>query len=145
MSSDKKISIRMILEVVGRPPKHLTKTLEGLVEKIGSEKGVEIIEKNIHEPIELKERKEFFTSFVEVEVDIDEISILGSLILKYMPAHIEIIEPESFSLKNSSANDMFNEFAKRLHHYDEVARVMQAEKIILTKKLKSLLPEEKKD
>jgi hypothetical protein len=143
MSSDKQIAVRMIIEVAGRPPEHLTNTLNDIITKIDEEKGVSVEEKNVHEPVLMKDQKDFYTSFAEVEVKIEEISILSALALKYMPAHIEIIEPELIAFTNNGWNDIFNEFLKRLHHYDEVARAIQTEKIILENKLKSLIPDKK--
>ena len=60
-----------------------------------------------------------------------------------MPAHIEIIEPEMIVLTNSGWNDVLNELTRRLHGYDEVARVLQIEKDILEKKLREVLGEKK--
>ena len=56
-----------------------------------------------------------------------------------MPAHVEIIEPELIALTNNGWNEIFNELARRLHSYDEVARVSQVEKTILGRKLKELM------
>ncbi|MEN7981922.1 MAG: hypothetical protein ABFQ65_00560 [Nanoarchaeota archaeon] len=144
MSSDKKICVKMIIEVAGRPPEYLTKTLNEIIEKINEEKGVNVEDKKVNEPVVMKDQKDFYTSFAEVEIKIENMSILTVLILKYMPAHIEIIEPELIAVANNDWNDILNEFARRLHHYDEVARVMQTEKVILENKLKALLPKEEK-
>lgn len=147
LDKTKNISVKMIIEVAGRPPEHLTETLEKMIEKISEEKGVSIEEKNIHEPVIMKDQKDFYTSFAEIEVKIEEISLLAVLVLKYMPAHVEIIEPELIAFTNNGWNDIFNEFLRRLHHYDEVARVIQTEKMVLENKLRSLMPkeEEKKE
>lgn len=140
LDKTKDISVKMIIEIAGKPPEHLVETLEKMIEKIGEEKGVSVEEKNIHEPVIMKDQKDFYTSFAEVEVKIEDISILSVLTLKYMPAHVEIIEPELIAFTNNGWNDIFNEFLRRLHHYDEVARTIQTEKMILENKLKSLLP-----
>jgi hypothetical protein len=147
MSSDKKINVRMIIEIAGRPPEHLTETLNVLIKKIDEEKGVSVDEKIIHEPVLMKNQKDFYTSFAEIEIIVEDVAMISSLALKYMPAHIEIIEPEIIALTNSGWNDLLNETLRRLHHYDEVARVIQTEKMILENKLKSLLPkkEDKKN
>ena len=55
-----------------------------------------------------------------------------------MPAHMEIISPEKISLTNNGYGDILNELTRRLHGYDEVARVLQAEKQILTNQLEKL-------
>src|SRR3989338_6668810 len=88
------IKVIFILEIVGRPKEHLVKTLDGLIEAINKEKGIKVIEKKINEPIELKNNKDFYTTFAEVEVEVEEILQIAMLMFKYMPANIEIIEPE---------------------------------------------------
>jgi hypothetical protein len=135
----KKIRASIILEVIGRPPEHLTETLEKLVAEIGEEKGVKIQEKRVNESVPLKEQPEFYTNFAEIELELESILNLIIILFKYMPAHVEIIEPESIELDNSGWNDTMNEIVRRLHGYDEIARVMQVEKSILEKKLKEVL------
>jgi len=138
-NDEKNIKATLIFEVLGRPPEHLTSTLNEILEKVNGEKGVEIKEKKINEPVLMKDQKEFFTSFAEIELHTDEIMDLMMIIFKYMPAYMEIISPESISLKNSGLNEIFGELIGKLHGYDEIARIVQTEKMILEKKLKDLM------
>ena len=87
-------------------------------------------------PILMKDQKDFYTSFAEIEVEVERILELVILMFKYMPAHIEIIYPETIALQNNDWNDILNELTRRLHGYDEIARVVQTEKEILEKKLR---------
>lgn len=161
MNSDetKNIKVLMILEVLGRPPEHLTETLENLIKQIDEEKGVVVKKKEIKEPIPMKDKvgslekggsekiktENFFTSFAEIELEIEEVMYFAMLVFKYMPAHIEIISPELIALTNNGWNEIFNELTRRLHGYDEVARVLQVEKGILERKLKELIERKKKE
>ncbi len=139
MSSDKlKVNAVIILDIIGRPPEHLVESLEMIIENIGKEKGVTIKSKQIKEPVLMKDQKNFYTTFAEIEVEVDEILYLTILMFKYMPAHIEIISPEIIALSNSGFNDILNELVRRLHGYDELARVMQVEKQVLLKKIQEL-------
>ena len=103
MSLNKEQTIRamMILEVIGKPPEHLTETLEDLGRKIGEEKDVEVIEKKINEPKQMKEAEDFYSSFAEIEVEVNNVLLLAMLMFKYMPAHIEVISPEKITLSNN--------------------------------------------
>lgn len=143
LGNTKNIKVSIIIEIAGRPPEHLTETLEDIIKKIGEEKGVEIINKQINDPVLMKNQKDFYTSFAVVEIEIDDIAILSHIAMNYMPAHIEIIEPELIAFTNNGWNDLFNGILQRLHKYDEVARIMQSEKKILENKLKSLLEKKK--
>src|SRR3989338_5328376 len=138
MTDDTKIRVIMIFDVIGRPPKHLIESLEKLIEEIDKEKGVKVKMKDIKEPTFMKDQKDFYTTFAEVEVEIDEVLNLAILLFKYMPAHLEIISPEIIAISNNSWNDILNELTRRLHAYDEIARIMQNEKIILLKKIQEL-------
>ena len=139
MSSDEvKVSVIMILDIIGRPPKHLVESLEKIIEEMGKEKGVTLKSKQIKEPTLMKDQKDFYTTFAEIEVEVDEILYLAILMFKYMPAHIEIIQPELIALSNNGFNDILNELTRRLHGYDEIARIMQIEKQILLKKIQEL-------
>ncbi len=133
------INAVLILEAIGRPPEHLTETLKKIVDDINEEKGVSVREKTINEPVLIKDKKDFYTSFAEVEVETEDILYLAILMFKYMPAHIEIISPEALTLTNNGWNDIFNELVRRLHGYDEVAGVLQMEKKILEDKLRHVL------
>jgi hypothetical protein len=157
MNSDEKQKIKAIimLEVIGKPPEHLVDALEDLIKNLDEEKGVEVQKKDIKKPRpmekkigittpegETKSQSEFYTTFAEVEIELEEISLLAYLMFKYMPAHIEIISPALVSLTNNGWNELFNELSRRLHGYNEVARVLQVEKDILERKLKVLMGKE---
>ena len=142
-SETKGIKAILILEMIGRPPKHMIETLEGIIKQIDEEKGVEIREKKISEPVLIKDQKDFYTSFAEIEIEVEEILTLAILMFKYMPAHIEITSPELIALTNNGWNDILNELTRRLHGYDEIARVLQVENAKMQKKLGELSEKKK--
>ena len=155
MKEDKqKIRALMILEVIGKPKEFLTETLENLIKQMDSEQGVSVKGKNVREPKKMEEktgvadsksgnlkiaRQDFYASFAEVEVETENIFSLVYLMFKYMPANVEISSPEVLALTNNGWNDVLNEIIRRLHSYDEVARVLQVEKAVLENKLKKIL------
>jgi hypothetical protein len=146
MSSDKEtkgIKAIFILEMIGRPKEHLTDSMNKIIEQMEEEENVEIISKNIKEPVEMKDNKEFFTTFCEIEVEVKEIANLAILLFKYMPAHVEIIEPELIALTNNGWTDIFSELVRRLHGYDEIARVLGFKNKELENKLKKFIPDKK--
>jgi hypothetical protein len=134
-----KIRAEMIIEVIGRPAEHLTETLNKIADEIGKEKGVEVLRKKVNESLPMKDQKDFFTNFAEIEVEVEEILYLAILMFKYMPAHIEIISPGEIPLTSNGWNDILNELTRRLHGYDEIARVLNVEKNLLERKLRELI------
>ncbi len=145
ISETKGIKAILILEVLGRPPEHLTETLEELIGKMDSEPGVKVISKKINEPVLMKDRKDFYTNFAEIEVEVEEILDLGRLMFKYMPSNIEIVSPELIVLTNNGWNDILNELVRKLHGYEEIARIIQIEKTVLENKLKEVLGGKKEE
>jgi hypothetical protein len=128
----------LILEILGRPPEFLTETLEKIMKDMEGEKGVSVLNKKINPPVLMKNQKDFYTSFAEVEVETESLTNLTILIFKYMPAHVELISPQNINLKNSDFEEILNEITRRLHGYEEVARILQNEKNILENKLKEI-------
>ena len=96
MNSDEKPKIRvlMMLEVIGKPPEHLVETLELLIKQLGKEKGVEVKNKNIKTPIAMEKKiqimnpeekatsnppGDFYTTFAEIEIDVNNISVFSAV------------------------------------------------------------------
>ena len=144
LNKEGKINAIIILEIIGRPSEYLIETLNNMVQALGEEKGVEVVNKSVNEPVVMKENKDFFTSFAEIELYINGLDVLAEILFKYMPAHIEILSPETLQITNNELNEIFNSLMRKLHGYDEIARVLQTEKILLQRELKKLM-EEKKD
>ena len=168
-----KIIASFIIEILGRPPEHLSKTLGELIDKLGSEKGLKIIDKTLHEPkkFEMKQNEEsekeesekdkgikekikkmdgivvtndIFTTFAEVEAEFDSLEHLLFITFNYMPSNIEIISPENFLFKNSDFSGILTGIVLRLHRYDEIAKKLTVDKKLLEEKLIEVLDELKK-
>jgi len=137
-----KIQARIILEILGRPKEHVLSALNSLIERLGRENGVLILEKTVHEPVELKDSKDLYTTFSELTLQIDSIIQYFGVLFAYMPANIEVIYPENITLNNADFNDLSMRLAQRLHDYDAIAKSMIMEKTILENKLKeSYMPQ----
>jgi len=139
-SETRGIKAILIFEIIGRPPEKLKEALEDIINQIDKEKGVEVKSKEIKEPTTMKDQKDLFTTFAEVEVEVEEIQYLALLMFKYMPAHIEIISPELIALTNNGWGDILSELTRRLHAYDEVARVLTFQNKQMQEKLRELMP-----
>jgi len=159
MAEDKqKINSMLLFEIIGRPPEHLAATLNGIISQIDTENGTKVRSKKIAEPKKLDqktgisntqggefkiEESEFYSSFAEVELETENIETLVMLMFKYMPAHVEILSPENIRMSNGGWSEILSELIRRLHGYDEVARVMQVEKSVLENQLRALLNKNK--
>ena len=141
LDEEAKIKAVIILDVVGKPPEHLVESLKRVIEEIDKEKGITILRKDIKETRPMKDQEGFFTTFAEVELEFEEILSFVIVMFKYMPAHLEIISPEIIAISNNSWNDILNELIRRMHGYDEVARMLQHENNLLRKKLEEITGE----
>tara|TARA_Y100000310_G_scaffold239285_2_gene242872 strand:- start:2254 stop:2748 length:495 start_codon:yes stop_codon:yes gene_type:complete len=124
----------IMLEILGRPPEHIKKILNDIVDKLSKEKDVSITEKKIAEPKPVPEQEDIFSSFAEIELK-TPIEKLMAICFGYMPSHIEIIYPEDLKMKNSSFNGLFNELMGKLHQYDELAKAMMMERQMIQKQI----------
>ncbi len=135
-----KLQTSIILEILGRPPEHVTEALNTLITKLSSEKGVKILEKTCHEPLPVEDTKDLFTSFAEIMLELDSISDYLGVLFAYMPANIELINPEKIILSNSDLNDLGNKLVRRLHDYDAITKKVILEHDIVLKKLQEVAP-----
>jgi len=136
-----KIVVSLVLEILGRPAEHVSEALNTLVLRLGAEKGVKITNKTLHEPSPVKDSKTLFTSFAEVDLEIDSLESYVSVIFTYMPSHIEVIFPEKITISNSHLNEIGNAITQRLHHYDAITKNVIVERNALMEKLKEVSPE----
>ena len=146
MSLDKEtkgVKAVLVFDIIGRPQEYLTETLGKIIDELDKEKGVRVDSKKIYPPVLMKEQKDFYTSFAEVEIEVEQISNLASVMFKYMPAHVEVISPELIALSNGGWSDILSELTTKLHAYEEITRMAQAEKTILENKLRELLGQQK--
>lgn len=139
-SAEKSIKATLILETIGKPKEHLVETLNNMVTKIGEEGQVEVTNKDVKEPQEMEKHEGFFSTFAEVEVEVEQMLNVAMLIFKFMPSNVEIMEPENTSFSNDKWNEMFNALTKRLHAYDEVSKILQNENEKMRKRLEQLEP-----
>lgn len=133
-----KVKAKFVIEIMGRPPEHIKETLNTLVVKMGSDEGVSLISKEYHEPKAVDDSENLWTAFSEVELEFDSVHRLFNAVMTYMPAHVEIFEPENFKLDVAGINELANFFVATLHKYDSITKKLLGERTILINKLEHL-------
>lgn len=136
-----KLQAQVVLEILGRPANHVEEAIKGLVDKMDSEKGFNVLEKVFHEPTKVEESKDLYTTFAEVTVELDTLDNYFGLVFAYMPSHIDLIYPEKITLANYDLNQLANKLVQRLHEYDAIVKNTTYEKDILMSKLKEVAPQ----
>jgi len=145
-SDDTQLNINAILivEILGKPAEHLTEALKDIIEKMTGGDGINVVDSTINTPRPLEKQPGFFTSFAEIEVNVESVNHMVSLMFNFMPSHVEILSPEKIAMSNNNWNDILNELIRKLHQYDELAKILQMEKKVLEDKLRALAPKEDK-
>ncbi len=129
------LTAKFIIEILGRPAEHLKTALAELVDKMGTEKGVAVLNKEIHKPKPVEKVDNLWTTFADVEMRFETLPIFFNAIMTYLPAHIEVYEPEYFKLNTFEVNEFANFVVARLHNYDALAKRTMSERDILINKL----------
>lgn len=149
--ADEKIRASIILEMMGRPKEHLASTMNQLLEVMAKEKNIKITGKKIHDIkkveqkdkegkiIEIPEERQLYSTFAEADIECSHIMDLMLICFKYLPSHLEIIEPQEFVLNNFDLNSILNEIATKMHYYDALAKSALTNNQILVNKLKTLM------
>lgn len=132
------ISAKFIIEILGRPPEHLSTTLSELITRLGNEKGTKIVNKVLNKPKPVEKVDNLWTAFADVELEFETIPHLFNVVMSYMPAHVEVFSPESIKFNTFEINELANFIIGRLHNYDAVAKRLMNEREILIKKLEHL-------
>ena len=132
------LNVRLIFEILRRPSEHVKEALNKLVVKMGSDSGIEIIEKKYHAPKEVEEAKGVYTSFAEFEMIVDSLDAFFEIIFNYFPANVEITSPRNLKIGNEYLNEISNRLISRLHHYDAVTKRLLEERQIFLKKLEEM-------
>ena len=135
-----KIQANMIIEILGRPKENVSNAIKNLIEKLGTEKGVSLIEKTLHEPVSVPDSKNLFTTFAEVTVEFDSLGTYMGIMFAYLPSNIQIISPEKVLIKNDDLTVLGNKIIQRIHDYDAITKKTLAERETLIRKLHEVAP-----
>ncbi len=145
-----KIKSSLIFEILGRPKEHIIDSMNQLIDVIGKEKGVTVANKNVHEAKEVENKdkdgkiipvtpeSQFFSTFAEVDLETQDIIELIRICFKFLPAHVEIIQPDDIVLNNFNATSVLNEIVTKLHNYDAIAKAALIQNQILAKKFQEM-------
>ena len=132
------LKAKFIMEILGRPVEHIEKSLSELVEKMGTEKGVSLLSKQIHKAKKVEKGENLWTAFADIDLSFESLPLFFNAIMTYLPAHIEVYEPEFYKMNAFELNEFANFVVSRLHNYDALAKRMISEREILINKLEYL-------
>jgi predicted transcriptional regulator len=109
------IHFRSIIEIIGKPKKHVINTLNNYIEKIEKSKDLSIVKKELANP-KKQENSKLYAIFAELEILVSNTKRLIEYCFDYMPSSVEIIDPEQLFYKKNDFTDFLNDMQARLHN-----------------------------
>ena len=128
--------VRAIVEMVGGPKEYIVKTLKLYIDKISQDRDIIVLKEKYSKP---KKVDKLFSLFVEVEMLVKDAKTLAFFCFDYMPASIEIMEPNTFIYKAADFAAFFNDMQARLHRLDYVIKELTAKTKVLERNAGLLL------
>jgi len=138
LTMSKNILFRAVIEVLGKPKKHIENSLKNYITNLKKEEQYEVVNEE-YADIKKQEEQDLWAAFAEIEVKTSKINDLIAFCFNYMPSTIEIIEPSELKLSRSDVSNFLNDLQARLHHVDMVAKQVKMENDYLTKNMGGLL------
>ncbi len=141
------LKAKMLIEVAGFPQEHVDSTIKLIAEKFAADrKDVRNVSKKINaaNKVDSKELAEFYSGFLEIDAEYADVIPLLHLTLEFMPAHVEILEPQNFQMESTDLTELFTDLSGRIHQYESIVRGLKAEQEIIEREYNKLIPEEKK-
>lgn len=132
------ITFRAVVEILGKPPKHVEETLKGYILHLTKDERYVLVQKDLAE-VKKQDDQELWSSFAELEVKTELVENILSFCLEYMPSAIEIIQPEQLQLTDVQISLFLNDLQARLHQVDLVAKQTKLENDHLKKNSQILL------
>ncbi len=118
--------VRTIIEMLGGPKEHIEETMEAYVEEMGKNADYEIVKKYISKAEEqegsekLKESKgkKLYSLYVEMEIWFKNVDKIIAFCFDSLPSSVEILEPETLTIKNNELSGLLNDLQAKLHKLD---------------------------
>ena len=128
------IKAKMLIEVAGFPQEHVDHAMKLITEKFAADRtDVRNISKktNAAKKVESPDVKEFYTGFLEIDAEYEDIIALLHLTLEFLPSHVEIIAPENIQLATTNLTELFTDISGRIHQYESMVRSLKADQEIM--------------
>ena len=131
MDDEYKVKARIVLEVVGKPKEHVSKSLKDYVTKI--EEGYKVEDKTVKRP--KKVQGELFSTFAELTIWFKDYSGVINFCIDWMPASVEIEEPSKLHFSAQFGSDVANDILAKLHNVDMALKTTNQKNTILSQSL----------
>lgn len=118
------IELWMVFEAVAPSRDELEESLDDHIEKMESEKGLEITESEIEETEEVENPhpglEKGFSQVAEVRAEADTFTRAVKTVINYGPTYVQIEGPDKFEMDLSDMQNSLQEVADTVHQYAQM-------------------------
>ncbi len=133
---DNPITVRSIIELLGKPKEHVSSTLKLIVNGIENKDNIIVVKKEFFEP---EEHDGLFSAFTELEMKFKDLESVVAFCFENLPTSVEILEPAVLRTEARTLTNFFTDLLTKLHKLDEELKVeKQRDKILEDNMIKSL-------
>lgn len=129
------IKIRTVIEIAGFPKEHIEQAMQKIMANLKQEKDLVILKASV---ADIRQLQNMWSIFSEIEIEFNSISPMLNFYFDYTPSYIEILEPQEMELKSIDFAGFINDLLARLHEYNAIVANMNAENIVLKKRLQAV-------
>lgn len=126
------LKIKSIIEILGKPKEHVEETMQKVMTELEKKEGITILNKEIANP---KEVEKFFSSYVDLELKLDDLDKLIDFCFDFLPSTIEIIDPENMDMSSEIFANYLNDLLAKLHQHSMIIRNLHAENTLMKQQL----------
>lgn len=124
-----KVHARVIIEMLGSPKEHIVQTLKDYITQLKNDKTLKIVSEDTAEP-EARDGK-LFSVFTELDIWFKDVDHLIAFCFDAMPSSIELLEPETLTLKSKDFEGILNDLQAKLHTVDLAIKKLRATNQVL--------------
>ena len=111
---EKEIKFHAIIEVLGKPEKHVSEMIENIVKKVSEDERFIMSEKQVAST-QKQENTDLWSTFCEVDVSCSDVQKITEFCFDYMPSSVNIVSPQTLELGQKEFTDYLNDLQGRLH------------------------------
>ncbi len=126
-----KIQAKIVVEILGTPKEHVEETMKKVIENLKNEEGIKLLREITYEAEKIKE---MWSTFSDLDIEVEDVPKLVGICFDYMPSSVEIIEPTKMNIETVTISDLLNDLLARLHKTDMMLKNAVAENQLLKQK-----------
>ncbi|MBU2639573.1 MAG: hypothetical protein KKG75_02575 [Nanoarchaeota archaeon] len=126
------LQIKAIIEILGKPKEHVEETMQKVIQELEKREGVTITNKEI---AKTRGVEKLFSTYVDLELTLNDLDKLIDFCFDFLPSSIEIIEPERLDLDSHKIAEFMNDLLAKLHQHSMIIRNLHAENTLMKQQL----------